>query len=87
VLEHESRFDRRGQIGKTFAKSNYASLEDGGAADVPITAVRSITRGVHTLSTMSTGMSADIVKPSRAQGAGISKLFASLFDAKLGLAG
>jgi len=60
--------------------------EDGGAADVPATIIRSITRGVHTLSTMSTGMSVDIVKPSRARGAGISKLFASLFDAKLGLA-
>ena len=61
--------------------------EEGDAADVPATVVTSITQGAHTLSTMSMGMSVKILKPSRAQGAGISKLFASLFDAKLGLAG
>lgn len=62
------------------------SLEqEGEAADVPATVVTSIVQGAHTLSTMSMGMSVKILKPSRAQGAGISKLFAGMLDRSLGL--
>ena len=60
--------------------------EEGEAADVPVTVVTSITQGAHTLSTMSMGMSVKILKPTRAQGAGISKLFSAMLDRKLGLA-
>jgi len=65
-----------------------ASLEEEGeAADIPCTVVTSITQGAHTLSTMSMGMSVKILKPTPAQGAGISKLFGSMLDTSLGLPG
>jgi hypothetical protein len=47
----------------------------------------SITQGAHTLSTLSMGMGVKILKPTRAQGQGISKLFQSFFDERLGLTG
>jgi len=61
--------------------------EEGETADIPSSVVTSITQGAHTLSTMSMGMSVKILKPTPAQGAGISKLFASMLDASLGLPG
>ena len=61
--------------------------EEGEVADLPVVVVTSISQGAHTLSTMSMGMSVKIGKPTRAQGAGISKLFASTLDGKLGLTG
>lgn len=74
------------EVGETFLIR--LSLDgEGEAADVPAVVVTSITQGAHTLSTMSMGMSVKILRPSRAQGAGISKLFASMLDQKLGLAG
>lgn len=61
--------------------------EEGETADVPAVVVTSITQGAHTLSTMSMGMSLKILKPGRAHGTGISKLFAGALDARLGLTG
>ena len=74
------------EVGTTFLV-RLSLEEEGEVADVPIVVVTSITQGAHTLSTMSMGMSVKIQKPTRAQGAGISKLFASMLDQKLGLAG
>ncbi len=74
------------EIGATFLM-RVALEEEGEVADVPAVVVTSITQGAHTLSTMSMGMSVKILKPSRSQAPGISKLFASALDAKLGLAG
>jgi Tfp pilus assembly protein PilZ len=62
-------------------------VQEGETADIPASVVTSITQGAHTLSAMSMGMSVKILKPTPAQGAGISKLFASMRDAPLGLAG
>jgi hypothetical protein len=61
--------------------------QEGECADIPATVVTSITQGAHTLSTLNMGMSLKIVKPTRAQGVGISKIFASLLDEDLGLSG
>ena len=74
------------EVGTTFLL-RLSLEEEGEVADVPATVVTSIVQGAHTLSTMSMGMGVKILRPSRAQGAGISKLFASTLDAKLGLAG
>ena len=74
------------EVGETFL-IRISLEEEGEVADVPAVVVTSISQGAHTLSTMSMGMSVKILKPSRTQGAGISKLFASTLDAKLGLAG
>ncbi|CAN0249344.1 unnamed protein product [Discosporangium mesarthrocarpum] len=74
------------EVGVTF--SMRVSLEEEGeVADVPVVVATSISQGAHTLSTMSMGMSVKILKPTPAQGAGISKLFASQLDEKLGLNG
>ena len=62
-------------------------VREGETADIPAAVVTSISQGAHTLSTMSMGMSVKILKPTRAQGAGISKVFGSMLDAPLGLAG
>lgn len=59
--------------------------QEGETADVPVKVVTSITQGAHTLSTMSMGMSVKILKPTRAQGAGISKLFGGALDGPLAL--
>jgi Tfp pilus assembly protein PilZ len=57
--------------------------KEGESADIPVTVVTSITQGAHTLSTQSMGMSVKVLKPTRGQAAGISKIFASAFDAEL----
>ena len=62
-------------------------VQEGETADIPVSVVTSITQGADTLSAMSMGMSVKILKRPRAQGAGISKLFVSMLDAPLGLAG
>ena len=59
--------------------------EEGYEADVPAIVATSITQGAHTLSTMSMGMSLKIQKPGRQYASGISKLFAGMLDARLGL--
>jgi len=74
------------EVGETFLM-RVSLEEEGEVANVPAVVVTSITQGAHTLSTMSMGMSVKTLKPSRAQGSGISKLFASMLDQKLGLAG
>ncbi len=61
--------------------------QEGEAADIPAIVVTSITQGAHTLSTMGMGMGIKILKPTPAQGAGISKIFASTLDVDLGLVG
>ena len=58
---------------------------EGDTADVPVRVVTSITQGAHTLSTMSMGMGVKILKPTRTQGAGISKIFDGALDQRLGL--
>lgn len=58
---------------------------EGESADIPATVVTSISQGAHTLSTMSMGMSLKILKPTRLQESGISKLFGSRLDSDLGL--
>lgn len=54
-------------------------------AEVPAVVVTSISQGSHTLSTTSMGMSLKIEKMNSAQGAGVSTLFASELDQRLGL--
>lgn len=61
--------------------------QEGESADIPATVVTSITQGAHTISTLNMGMSVKILKPTRAQGAGISQIFDSRLDEDLGLVG
>ncbi len=72
------------EVGVTFLM-RVSLEEEGEVADVPVVVATSIAQGAHTLSTMSMGMSVKILKPSRAQGPGISKLFAATLDEELGL--
>ncbi|MEM9177425.1 MAG: hypothetical protein AAGC67_19595 [Myxococcota bacterium] len=74
------------EVGATFLM-RLSLGEEGETADVPVVVATSITQGAHTLSTMSMGMSVKILRPTPAQGAGISKLFGAALDERLGLAG
>jgi len=58
---------------------------EGITADVPSTVVTSMVEGAHTISTMNMGMGLKIERLTRAQAAGVSKLFDRALDVKLGI--
>lgn len=60
---------------------------EGESAEIPAVVVTSFTQGAHTLSTMDMGMSLKISRPTPAQVAQISQIFATNFDDEFGSAG
>lgn len=74
------------EVGTNFLARVTLELE-GDSADLPVCVVTSISEGAQTLSTMSMGMGVKLLKPNRAQAAGVSKLFAGELDGILGLGG
>jgi hypothetical protein len=87
-LEYQRWLDLKGRIGKSFAKSRQAGLQAMGGRDGKERPTRMLVEyrnREHLLDSIVSNIK--ILKPSRAQGSGISKLFASMLDHELGLAG